>query len=55
MRKLEDIRREVLGKEILTTAETTKIKGGTLLDEIRRPRPGGGISTHSGTVPSSKI
>jgi hypothetical protein len=49
MRNLKEIRNEMLEKEILTAAQTSKIKGGAADitdDEKRRPRPGGGVGTH---------
>lgn len=58
MRNLEEIRKEMLEKEILTSAQTSKIKGGscdTTDDEKRRPRPGGGVGTHSGIRPNQTI
>lgn len=54
MRNLEEIRNEMLEKEILTTAQTSKIKGGakdSADDEKRRPRPGGGVDTHRPSAP----
>ncbi|MBL7815164.1 MAG: hypothetical protein JNL70_09140 [Saprospiraceae bacterium] len=56
MRRLNEIRSEMLEKEILTPAQANLIKGGgadAAEDEKRRPRPGGGgSSTHSGTCPT---
>lgn len=55
MKKLEEIRSSMLVKEILTTAQASQIKGGSADeadDEKRRARPGGGVGTHSGTVPT---
>ena len=54
MRKLNEIRSEMLEKEILTPAQACKIKGGSVdqaEDEKRRARPGGGVGTHSETRP----
>jgi hypothetical protein len=50
MKRLEEIRNAMLEKEILTIAQTSKIKGGSAdatEDEKRRARPGGGVGTHS--------
>lgn len=55
MKRLEEIRSAMLEKEILTAVQTSKIKGGSADeadDEKRRARPGGGVGTHSGTVPT---
>ena len=50
MRKLDEIRSEMLEKEILTPAQACQIKGGETDDEKRRPRPGGGVGTHRPTI-----
>jgi hypothetical protein len=55
MRNLEEIRSAMLEKEILTVAQTSKIKGGaadSADDEKRRPRPGGGVDTHRPSSPA---
>lgn len=55
MRRLDEIRSEMLEKEILTSSQASKIKGGSndaADDEKRRARPGGGVGTHSGVVPT---
>ena len=49
MKRLEDIRNEMRENEILTADQAIHIKGGSgdcTDDEKRKPRPGGGISTH---------
>lgn len=54
MRKLTDLK-GTLAENVLSIAATTHIKGGTgdaAEDEKRRQRPGGGISTNSGTAPT---
>ncbi len=50
MRKLHDIKSELLAKQILSSNELVNVKGGTdpldaLTDDKRRARPGGGTST----------
>ena len=53
MKRLDDIRSAMLESEILTTEQATYIKGGSsdaTEDEKRKPRPGGGISTHKPTI-----
>ena len=58
MRRLDQIRSEMLEKEILTSSQASKIKGGSndaADDEKRRARPGGGVGTHGGTPPGLQL
>ena len=51
MKKITEIKAEMLSKQLLTPCQMLQTKGGTtlvvavVLDDKRRPRPGGGAST----------
>ena len=47
MKKITEIKAEMLNKQLLTQSQMLQVRGGedVLLDDKRRPRPGGGSST----------
>jgi natural product precursor len=46
MKKITEIKAEMLSKQLLTQNQMFQIKGGDAAeDDKRRPRPGGGSST----------
>jgi natural product precursor len=46
MKKITEIKAEMLSKQLLTQSQMLQVKGGEeLTDDKRRPRPGGGSST----------